>query len=94
VVARCSTYHHTRLIPPMSTTAGPVPRPNTSAHSHSQSHSHTAPGSSVSDDARTFKLDLDETPPVDVGVLKELAKKGLVDALNSVRLILFHLIED
>ncbi|KAG8742542.1 hypothetical protein FRC10_001309 [Ceratobasidium sp. 414] len=64
--------------------AGPVPRSNPSGHTQSQSHSHTGPGSSVSDDARTYKLDLDETPPVDVGVLKELAKKGLVDALNSV----------
>ncbi|KAG8721038.1 hypothetical protein FRC08_016158 [Ceratobasidium sp. 394] len=64
--------------------AGPIPRSNPSGHSHSQPHSHTGPGSSVSDDARTYKLDLDETPPVDVGVLKALAKKGLVDALNSV----------
>ncbi|KAG9100069.1 hypothetical protein FS749_016338 [Ceratobasidium sp. UAMH 11750] len=64
--------------------AGPIPRSNPSGHSHSQPHSHTGPGSSVSDDARTYKLDLDETPPVDVGVLKALAKKALVDALNSV----------
>ncbi|QRV94848.1 vacuolar protein sorting-associated protein 33A [Ceratobasidium sp. AG-Ba] len=65
-------------------TAGPASRANTIAHSHSQSQSQNAPGSSVSDDARTYKLDIDESPPVDVGVLKELAKKGLVDALNSV----------
>lgn len=64
--------------------AGPVSRANPSTHSHSHSHSHTAPGSSVGDDARTFRLELDEAPTVDVGVLKELAKKGLVDALNSV----------
>lgn len=72
-------------------TAGPVSRANPSTHSHSQSHSHTAPGSSVGDDARTFRLELDEAPTVDVGVLKELAKKGLVDALNSVRT--FHICE-
>lgn len=64
--------------------AGAIPLPNPPTHSHSQSNSHNAPTSSVSDDARTFKLDLDEAPTVDVGVLKELARKGLVDALNSV----------
>ncbi|KAH7338863.1 Sec1-like protein [Rhizoctonia solani] len=68
----------------MSVAAGPVQRSNPSANSHSHSHSHTAPGSSVSDDARTYKQDIDDAPAVDVGVLKELARKGLVDALNSV----------
>ncbi|CAE6473130.1 unnamed protein product [Rhizoctonia solani] len=70
----------------MSVAAGPVQRSNPSANSQSHSHSHTAPGSSVSDDARTYKQDIDDAPAVDVGVLKELARKGLVDALNSVRI--------
>ncbi|KAG8691360.1 hypothetical protein FRC11_004686 [Ceratobasidium sp. 423] len=68
----------------MSVAVGPVQHTNLSAHSQSQSHTHTAPGSSVSDDARTYKQELDDAPVVDVGVLKELARKGLVDALNSV----------
>ncbi|KAL5640261.1 hypothetical protein ACGC1H_007510 [Rhizoctonia solani] len=68
----------------MSAAAGPVQRSNPSAHSQSHSHTHTAPGSSVSDDTRTYKQELDDAPAVDVGVLKELARKGLVDALNSV----------
>ncbi|CAE6414490.1 unnamed protein product [Rhizoctonia solani] len=67
----------------MSVATGPVQRSNPSANSQSHSHSHTAPGSSVSDDARTYKQDIDDAPAVDVGVLKELARKGLVDALNS-----------
>ncbi|CEL56067.1 Vacuolar protein sorting-associated protein 33A OS=Rattus norvegicus GN=Vps33a PE=1 SV=1 [Rhizoctonia solani AG-1 IB] len=68
----------------MSAAVGSIQRSSTAAHSHSHSHPHTAPGSSVSDDARTYKHELDDTPAVDVGVLKELARKGLVDALNSV----------
>ncbi|CAE6462867.1 unnamed protein product [Rhizoctonia solani] len=68
----------------MSAAVGSIQRSSTAAHSHSHSHPHTAPGSSVSDDARTYKHELDDTPAVDVGVLKELARKGLIDALNSV----------
>lgn len=71
----------------MSIATGSVSRSNPSAYSQTQSQSHTGPGSSVSDDARTFKLELDEAPTVDVSVLRELARKGLVDALNSVRII-------
>ncbi|ELU41150.1 ATP binding protein [Rhizoctonia solani AG-1 IA] len=68
----------------MSTAVAPIQRSNPSAHSQSHSHSHTAPASSASDDARTYKHELDDVPAVDVGVLKELARKGLIDALNSV----------
>ncbi|KAF8727512.1 Sec1 family, partial [Rhizoctonia solani] len=68
----------------MSAAVAPIQRSNPSAHSQSHSHSHTAPASSASDDARTYKHELDDVPAVDVGVLKELARKGLIDALNSV----------
>ncbi|KAG8946350.1 hypothetical protein FRC04_011896 [Tulasnella sp. 424] len=55
----------------------PVPRPSASSHP-----SHPAPASSTSED--TSKLDEVEGPRADVGMLREIGKRGLIDSLNAV----------
>ncbi|KAG8982745.1 hypothetical protein FRB90_006575, partial [Tulasnella sp. 427] len=54
-----------------------IPRPAPSSHP-----SHPAPGSSVSEE--TSKIEEAEGPRADVGMLREIAKRGLIDSLNAI----------
>jgi hypothetical protein len=56
------------------------------AVAHAQHPPHAAPPfSSTSDDTGTRAEEVD--PGVDIGMLRELAKRSLIDALNSVSLV-------
>ncbi|KIO26419.1 hypothetical protein M407DRAFT_74508 [Tulasnella calospora MUT 4182] len=57
--------------------AQPLPRPSASSHP-----SHPAPASSTSEG--TSRLDEGEGTPADVGMLREIAKRGLIDSLNAI----------
>ncbi|KAG9046525.1 hypothetical protein FS837_004275 [Tulasnella sp. UAMH 9824] len=57
--------------------AQPVPRPSASSHP-----SHPPPASSISED--TSRLDEGEGTRADVGMLREIAKRGLIDSLNAI----------